>query len=503
MNLKPLLNNLITSGLDLTDPDIIKKHKVLNIFQMALIIIAPLAGLFFRLSTGDSLLFYASIFTAALMAAGILLLRKIGNLVICGNYAIFILWAFICIISWKTGAISIDGIINPSWILNAGLILLAIFLNGYLSGTVWAALIFVQTGIIIFLFRRGYIFTSIIPPDMAPTYFMGVYLLSLLFILLFAFLFEKEKSDAMIREQGKSQTIRESKKYMDDIFDRYPLPTFVLDKRHRVVQWNRACSEISGISSEDALGKKVCECLHMSGQGQSMADILLEDIDSISWLFKEEVVSSDKGWFELNTFLPGLHGGARAIVTAAPIFDENNDIRGAIQTIQEMKHIQVEGGVQDYLDDAFPRAVFKVDIKGKITFWNRACTELFGFDQDEMAGKSPLDIVEKNFRPLFKNIFVKVFKGESFPDQELRYVSKQDNPVYAIVRIFSCHNPEKGQMECVFINTDITAIQLKLLKMKQLVSEGKEKYRALSDEYDMFRKNISNFVRKKDNPPTE
>jgi hypothetical protein len=121
MNLKPLLNNLITSGLDLTDPDIIKKHKVLNIFQMALIIIAPLAGLFFRLSTGDSLLFYASIFTAALMAAGILLLRKIGNLVICGNYAIFILWAFICIISWKTGAISIVWHHQPLLDLNAGL----------------------------------------------------------------------------------------------------------------------------------------------------------------------------------------------------------------------------------------------------------------------------------------------------------------------------------------------------------------------------------------------
>jgi PAS domain S-box-containing protein len=338
---------------------------------------------------------------------------------------------------------------------------------------------------------------------MAPIYFMGVYLLCLLFILLFAFLFEKEKSDAMVREQGKSQTIRESKRYMDDIFDRYPLPTFVLEKSHRFIQCNRACNRISGKSSEYILGKKVWEGFHMSGYGKSMADILLEDIDSISELFKEEVVSSDKGWFELNTFLPGLHGGARVIITAAPIYDENNDIRGAIQTIQEMKHIQVEGGVQDYLDEAFPRAVFKLDIKGKITFWNRSCTELFGFDQDEMAEKSPLDIIDKDYRSLFKNIFVKVFKGESFPEQELRYVSKQYNPVYTIARIFSCHNPEKGQMECVFINTDITAIQLKLLKMKQLVSEGREKYRALSEEYDLFRKNISNFVRKKDNPPKE
>jgi PAS domain S-box-containing protein len=166
-----------------------------------------------------------------------------------------------------------------------------------------------------------------------------------------------------------------------------------------------------------------------------------------------------------------------------------------------MKHIQVEGGVQDYLDESFPWAVFKMDIKGKITFWNRACTELFGFDHNEMEGKSPLDIVEKGYRPLFKNIFVKVFKGESFSDQELRYASKHDNPVYAIARVFSCHNPEKDIVECVFVNTDITAMQLKLLKLKQLVSEGKEKYRGLSEEYDLLKKNISTFVRKKENPP--
>ncbi|NLA74062.1 MAG: PAS domain S-box protein [Deltaproteobacteria bacterium] len=498
MNLAPLLNNLITSGRALTDPDTLQKHKALNIFHVVLIIIAPAAGLFFRISTGDSLLLYASIAAAILMAAGIFFLRKTGDILFCGNYAIFILWALISIISWRSGAISIDGIINPSWILNAGLILFAIFLNGYFSGTVWAALTFIQTGAIIFLFRKGHLFSSTIPPEIAATYYMGTYLISLLIILLFAFLFEKEKSEAMLREQGKSQTIRESKKYMDDIFDRYPLPTFILDKQHRVIQWNRACTEISGISGEDVLGKRVWEGFYMSGQEKSMADIMLEDIALISGLYKEEIVSSDSGWFELSTSLPGLHGGTRVIITAAPVYDDNGDIRGAIQTIQEMKHIQIEDGVQDYLDESFPRAVFKMDVKGKITFWNRACTELFGFDENEMTGQAPLDIVEKNYHYLFKSIFVKAFKGESFPDQELMYVSKQNNPVYVIARIFSCHNPEKELEECVFINTDITAIQLKALRLKQLLLDSREKYQALSEEHDLLKKNLSSFIRKKD-----
>ena len=498
MKLEYILNNLITSGLDLADPDVLRKHKVLNIFHITIIILAPLAGLYFYSYLGAITIFYTTIGASILMIIGMLLLRNSRNLVLSGNCSLFILWASISIISWKTGPISIDGIINPTWLLNAGLILLAIFLNGYLSGTIWATIIFIQTGFIIILFQKGYQFASVIPPELASTYFMGTYMVCLLAILLFAFLFEKEKSDALMREQSKSHTIREAKKYMDNIFDRYPLPTFVLDRRHRVVQWNRACSEISGLSLEEALGKAVWEGFHMNEMDKSMADILLEDIDSISNLYKDEIVSSDKGWFEVNTFLPGLNGGGRVVITAAPIFGDDGIIRGAIQTVQEVRQIPVEGGGQDYLSESFPTAVFKVDAKGKINFWNGACSELLGHDSQEMVGLSPLGIVAKNYRPLFKKLFVKVIKGESFPNLELKYISGDNRSVYVMARIFPCHNTESDVVECVFINTDITELQLKLKKMKQQASESNEKYKGLSEEYNLLKKNLATFVRNKD-----
>ena len=501
MTLQYLINNLITSGLVLADPDVLRKHKVLNCLQAAIIFLAPLLGLFY-VYIGALYLFYTCITVGILMAVGMLLLRKTKNLVLSGNFALFVLWAAVSIISWKTGAISFDGIINPSWILNAGLILLAIFLNGYLSGTVWAIIIFIQTGIIIFLFQRGYRFTSVIPPELAAKYFMCIYMICLLTILLFAFLFEKEKSDALMREQDKSQTIREAKKYMDNIFDRYPLPTFVLDRRHRVIQWNRACSEISGLSPEKALGKEVWEGFHMNGQDRSMADMLLEDIDSISDLYGEEIVSSDRGWFEVNSFLPGLNGDGRVIITAAPILDDNGIVKGAIQTIQAVKQIPVEGGLQDYLSESFPEAAFKVDAKGKINFWNKACIDLLGHDSGDMIGQSPLGIVAKNYRPVFKNIFVKVIKGESFFHQELQYITAADKPVYVMARIFPCHNRENNVVECVIINTDITPLQLKLKKLKLVASESNEKLKGLLEEYNLLKKNIATFVRKKENPPS-
>ncbi len=503
MNFESLLNNLITSGLEHADPDILRKHKVLNVFQITIIVLTPVLGVFFYFFAGSSILLYSSIAAGVLMLIGMLLLRVTKNLLLSGNFALFVTWAAISVISWKTGPISYDGIINPTWILNAGLILLAIFLNGYLSGTVWSIIIFIQTGIIILLFRKGYQFTSVIPLELSATYFLGIYLICLLTIMLFAFLFEKEKSDALMREQDKSRTIRESKKYMDNIFDRYPLPTFVLDRRHRVIQWNRACSEISGLPPEEVLGKEVWKGFYMDGQGRSMADILLEDIDSISDLYKEEIVSADNGWFEINTFLPELYGSGRVIITASPILDDNGAVRGAIQTIQEVKQIPVEVGVRDYLSESFSKAVFKVDANGRINFWNSLCSDLLGHGSDEMIGKSPLDIVAKNYRPLFNNIFVKVIKGGSVPSQDLKYVSAENKPVYVKARVFPCHNTDSGAVESVFINTDITSLQLKLRKLKMNASESDEKYKELLEEYNLLKKNIANFVRKKESPKTE
>lgn len=504
MDLEYILNNLITSGLDVADPDVIRKHKVLNFFHLTIFILAPILGGFFYFFAGSSVLLYSSIAVSILMVFGMLLLRLTKNLLLSGNVALFILWAFISIISWKTGPILYDGIINPTWILNAGLILIAIFLNGYLSGTVWAIIIFIQTGIIMLLFRKGYQFApGVIPPDIAATYFMGIYLICLLVILLFAFLFEREKSDALMREQNKSHTIREAKKYMDSIFDRYPLPTFVIDNKHRVIQWNRACSEISGFPPEEILGKEVWKGFHMDGQGQSMADILIEGADSISELYKEEIVSSERGWYETNTILPNLSGVGRVTITVAHILDDNGIVRGAIQTIQELKQIPVEGGFQDYLAEHFPKAVFKVDANGKINFWNNACTDLLGYDSNRSIGQSPLSFVAKNYGPLFKKIFIKVIKGKSITNQELKYVTAENKPVYVMVRIFPCHNNESGLSECVFVNTDVTGLQLKLKKMKQIASENSEKYKELSEEYNLLKKNIANFVRKKENPQSD
>ena len=208
MNLESLVHNLITSKVKFSEPDTIIKIKILNISQLIFIILAPLLGLFFFF-IGAIPLFYVTIIAGLSMIPGILILRKSKNTVLVGNYAIFIIWATLSILAWYTGAVTYEGVIRPSLVLHAGLILLAIFLNGYLSGTIWATIVFLETGLIIYLYRVGYQFPNLIPLEISAIYSMGSYFICLLAILAFAFLFEKEKRDAMTREQEKSQALVE------------------------------------------------------------------------------------------------------------------------------------------------------------------------------------------------------------------------------------------------------------------------------------------------------
>ena len=497
MNLEALLNNLITSGIPLSDPDTIRRIKILNIFQIAFIMIAPFLGLFYFF-IGATILFYVCIIAGILMIPGIIILRKNRNTIFVGNYGIFILWVALSIIAWNTGAVTYEGIIKPALILNAGLILLSIFLNGYLSGTVWATVVFIQTGLIIYLYRSGYQFKDLIPLEIADTYSMGSYMIALLCILLFAFLFEKEKSDAMTREQEKAYALKESKKYLDDIFDRSPLPSFIIDKSHRVIQWNRACQELTGITAQEILGRPVWDGFSINDKG-SIADIIINDQDSINESLADSVISqTETGWFELDLYFPKLKGGKRAIVTAALILDNNGIIRGAIQTIQEVLEKQSDNLTENCLGDSFGKPVFKIDSQGKINFWNNACEERFGYSSSQMVGNNPLSLVAKNYRQAFKDTLIKVYQGKYFTNNEWRYQTQEGNPVYVMARAFPMPATNGEGVECVIVNTDITDLKLKLKKLSHYAAKSNEKLKNLTEEHELLKKNIATFIRKKD-----
>ena len=205
MNLESLLNDIITSGIKSSDSETIRpdpnkirsdsnkirKIRILNTFQLVFVMLAPLVGLFY-FYIGAIHLFYATIIAGLSMILALVLLRVVKNLVLVGTLAIFILWAILFIVAWNSGGLSCAGVTRPSWMLNAGLIMLAVFVNGYIAGILWTILIVLETGAFYYLLLAGYQFPNLIPNEISIAYSTGSYLICLLIMLSFTFLFENK-----------------------------------------------------------------------------------------------------------------------------------------------------------------------------------------------------------------------------------------------------------------------------------------------------------------------
>jgi PAS domain S-box-containing protein len=500
MNFESLFHNIMSSGITSPNPETLGKVKVLNVFLLVLIVFSPLLGLFYFF-IGADLLFYTALCAGLLGVLGIILLRSTKNFILTGNLAFFGVWATLLLIRWNTGAMSEGGIVLLSWIWNAALLLMAIFITGYLWGTIWGCVIFLEAGAAVYLFRRGYEFSNLIPADIAPIYALGAYLAGLLIILLIAFLYEREKESAVEKEQVKSRSLIESKRYIDTILERFPFPTFVVDREHRVIQWNRACQRLTGISAEKVIGKKVPNALWVDNQW-SLADIIIEDPDSIAKRFPESIISrTDSGFFEVGIPLPSIKDGIEAVITLAPIYDANGSVKGAIETIQDVSNRQRETtmGHENHRRDLESGLcpIFKVNSKGKISFWNRACEENFGYPSSEMIGASPFRFVSKSTRDPFKETIVKVFKGESLRGKEWKYYSSSGGQVHVLASAYLARSADGKPKECVVINTDITNLTERMKQLERDSVETRERLKSITDEYALLRKNLATYIRKK------
>jgi PAS domain S-box-containing protein len=502
MNLtfRALISNLIRGSAGSADSETTKRLRALNLFLLILIITTLLLGLFYYL-IGAVFLSYVTFIAALLGVAGIIILRKTNNLVASAHYAFFVLWATLLLIKWNTGGMSAGSLLLLSWIWNAALILMAIYIAGYLGGTIWTTMVFLETGVAIILSKSGYQFPNLLSPTISPVYSLASYLVGLLVILLIAFQYESER-DAVIEGDGtKSQALAESKRYVDTIIEASPLPTFVINREHRVVQWNHAIQEMTGFSEQEVVGKNVHKSLYADEQ-RSLADILVDEPDSIAKRFAESIVSkTDSGAYQIETTLPAVRGGIQAIVTVAPVVDTGGSIKGAVEVIQDLTRLSGQKYTShDNIEQAVegsPSPVFTIDSNGKVSAWNRACENYLGYPFSQVAGKSPLTFVARPFRKSFRETVVRAFKGETCNGQEWKYYTAEGEARYVLANAYAIQASDGKSKQCVVVNTDVGDLKLRITKLERDETETREALKNMTNEYSLLRRNLATYIRGK------
>ncbi|HRV42474.1 MAG TPA: PAS domain-containing protein, partial [Syntrophales bacterium] len=204
----------------------------------------------------------------------------------------------------------------------------------------------------------------------------------------------------------------DDRKILVGMIEGSPIPTFVIGKDHRVILWNRACEELTGFPARDMIGTDRHYMPFYGVKRPLIADLIVDqDMKGLEEYYgTKRVRRSDKveGAYEAWDYYINLGGRSRHLYfLASPIYDEKGEIVAAIETLQDVtREREMELSLKEYAEslraeleknitlrrtiegiiEGTPIPMFVIGKDHKILFWNRAFTELSGYEGRYMIG---------------------------------------------------------------------------------------------------------------------
>jgi len=202
--------------------------------------------------------------------------------------------------------------------------------------------------------------------------------------------------DITVRKQAE-ETLRESEKRSLEIINFIPDATFAIDTEGKVIAWNLATEEMTGVKAEEVLGQGdfIYSQPFYGERRPILIDLVFASDDIVE---KKYTTIRRAGAYLMGEAEMVLQGQRRALWgVARALYDSKGQVVGAIESIRDItERKQAEEALRDSeqrLADIFnflPDTTFAIDLDGKVTLWNRAAEEYTGIKAEEILGKGEL-----------------------------------------------------------------------------------------------------------------
>jgi putative nucleotidyltransferase with HDIG domain len=169
-----------------------------------------------------------------------------------------------------------------------------------------------------------------------------------------AFLGQRGSNRDITDRKKTAEELKEKDKFLESIIQSSAVATFVVNAEHKVIYWNRACEDLTGMKSENLLGTSDHWKAFYDHPRPCVADVIIDnkinEMTNIYKVYAKSVLIPDgirtEGWY------PNLGGKNRYVVfDAAPIRDENGKLIAAIETLQDITdRNQAEEKLKDTLE---------------------------------------------------------------------------------------------------------------------------------------------------------
>lgn len=210
-----------------------------------------------------------------------------------------------------------------------------------------------------------------------------------------------------LKKVEKELSFSESR--LKHILEGSPIPKFVINKEHEIIHWNKALEGISNISSNEVIGTRNQWKAFYDKERPCLADLLVDGAtEKIPEWYEGKYDNSKflKEAYEAVDFFPALgENGKWLFFTAAPIKDSEDNLIGAMETLEDITErkkaeIALKKSEERFraVAESAVDALVTTDINGTIRFFNNSLSKIFGYSKEELTNKPLTNLMPERYK---------------------------------------------------------------------------------------------------------
>jgi len=264
-------------------------------------------------------------------------------------------------------------------------------------------------------------------------------------------------------QKEREDSRRQSEQRLAGIINFLPDATVAIDRNGRVIAWNRAIEEMTGVPAEEMIGKGDYEyALPFYGHRRPiLIDLVTREDEGVKELYnyihREGVV------YIAESDSPRPKG--KKVVLwgkAAPLYDKEGRLIGAIQTIRDITALKrTESALREdkekyrQLVESAEEGIWAIDRSGHTTYLNPRMAEILGYPIKDILGMEFLGFIYDKERSLAENNISRCRRGmkERF---EMHLVRQNGDMVLARITASPVTDEREKYLGALIAVTDIT-----------------------------------------------
>ncbi len=243
------------------------------------------------------------------------------------------------------------------------------------------------------------------------------------------------------RAQKRAENaLLESEQRLSEIINFLPDATFAIDVQGKVIAWNRAMEEITGVKASNMLGRGDYEYAlpFYSVRRPMVIDLVFESDEEIKEKYAFVRREEEALIAEAKIQIPG----GKTIYLwgkAGPIYDKSGNLIGAIESVRDMtEHRLSEEKIRKseeryrMLIDTMSDGLIVRDKNGRISFVNEQLCRIWGASRDGILNRRMEEFLDEANRAVFEEEMEKRKQGIYAP-YEITWTTKDGQKVTTIM----------------------------------------------------------------------